>query len=336
MNGKPKQDAQKFVQLFDELKLAPWIGSRFWWPDFLFHFTDIKNAVSILNSGFLLSRSQLELRDQSWEDAASKHIIDQTDTRLTDYVRLYFRPLTPTAFRNEGFKPSNRLYHNAHCPTPIYLLFDLRQIITLEKTKFSAGSLARRDYELFDSAEELLCLNFCDIFHNAPFGDDERNRIINARHAEVVFPERLSLYYLKYICCRSQAEYDTLRNLLSHVNWNKWKSKVRFRNPHVLFHRRWLHVRDTTLTRNHIVFNLHPPTELQDCGPFRLRVDINDYWSQDSYYYDCEYTNIIEELPNMRLELDLKEAHLRDYSVSLTIDDKLAYSGAYTDDTIPF
>lgn len=336
MNGKPKRDARKIIQYFDELKRASWIGRRFWWPDFLFHVTDIKNVVSILNSGFMFSRSQLELRSREWEDAASQKVINQTDSRLTDYVRFYFRPLTPTAYRNEGFKPAPQLYHNAHCPVPIYLLFDLKLIMSLQETRFSAGSLARQDYTLYRNAEDLPHLSFKDIYHNLPFSRNEKSHIVNARQAEVIFPERLSLYSLKFICCRSQAEYDTLRNLLSPVNWNKWKSKVRFRNHHLLFNRRWLHVRDATLTRNHIVFNFHPPTETQDCGPFNLRVDINDNWSRDNYYFDSEYENIVSELSNLRLELDLSETNLRDYSVTLTIDDKLAYSGNYTDDTIPF
>ncbi len=199
MNGRRKRDAHKIIQLFNDLKHAPWIGNRYWWPDFLFHVTDIKNVASILNCGLMLSRSQLESQDITWEDSASQEIIDQTDTRLTDCVRFYFRPLTPTAFRNEGFKPTRRLYQNAHCPVPIYLLFDLKQIIALEKTKFSEGSLARRDYKLYESADDILRFKFKEIYHNKPFTKDEHKRIVNMRQAEVIFPKRVSLHYLKFM-----------------------------------------------------------------------------------------------------------------------------------------
>ncbi len=336
MNGKLKRDAKRIIKHFNDLKQASWIGNRFWWPDFLFHFTDIKNAVSILNSGFMLSRNQLELLDRIWEDSASDEIIDRIDAQYTDYVRFYFRPLTPTAYRNEGFRPVHRLYHNAHCPVPVYFLFDLRQIITLEAARFSKGSLAGGNYTFYESAEDIRHLSFTEIYHNAPFRGDDRSHIVNMRPSEVVFPKRVSLYYLKYICCRSQAEYITLQNLLSPTNWDKWKSKVRFRNPHVLFYRRWLHVRDVTLTKELITFDLHSPADLLDYGPYHFMVEIYDSWTHDKYYFECDYVSIVDELPNLRLELNLTETDLSDYSVRLMIDNKLAFSGTYTDDTIPF
>ena len=166
---------------------------------------------------------------------------------------------------------------------PVYLLFDCREIITLDVAKFSAGNLARRGQPLYDSASDFLGLNFADIYHIGPFADDEKDRIINARHAEVVFPKQLSLFYLKHICCRSKAEYDSLRNLLSNVNWNKWKSKVHSRNPHSLFNLEWLHVTSVTLKREQIIFELHRPSRADDHGPFNIRVDIDDAWSQGSF-----------------------------------------------------
>lgn len=88
MNGDHKNGHEKILAHLDYLKTAPWLTSTSWWPDFLFHFTDIKNVVSILNSGFLLSRRQLALRDKNWEDAASPKIIGRTNPDITDYVRL--------------------------------------------------------------------------------------------------------------------------------------------------------------------------------------------------------------------------------------------------------
>ena len=179
-----KSDYRGFFNHLDALKKQDWLGSRQWWPDFLFHFTDVKNVASILSEGFLRSRNELRRRNVTWQDEASKEIIEQTDSDLIDYVRLYFRPLTPTAYRNEGFRPKSQLYQTAHCPVPIYLLFDHRDIISLDETKFSNGSLARHDNELYQSAIEYSQLDFEKIYHNQWFSEEEKRDIINCRHAE--------------------------------------------------------------------------------------------------------------------------------------------------------
>ena len=333
---KLKPGSHKIYKILDRLKQAPWIGNQWWWPDYLFHFTDIKNVVQIINTAELLSRGELIRRQKDWEDAASKEIVDQTESTLTDYVRFYFRPLTPTAYTNEGFKPVNRRNHNAHCPVPVYLLFDLRRIITLPNTRFSDGSLARQDHNLYESADQFAQLRFEEIYHNKWFSPEDRRRIINARHSEAIYPRKIPLDYLSYICARSQAEYDSLRNLLSPMVWNRWKDKVRLRNPHVLFNKRWLHISDATLTKHRISFQFNVPTETADYGPFKLRVDIYDQWTRKSYYFEHAYEDIVGEIPNHVLDLKLAEAKLTDYSVVFTIDGALAYYGKYTDDSIPF
>ena len=331
-----KDDYRGFLNHLDDLKKQAWLGSRQWWPDFLFHFTDVKNVASILNEGLLRSRNELRRLNLNWQDAASKEIIEQTDTDLIDYVRFYFRPLTPTAYRNEGFRPKAQLYQTAHCPVPVYLLFDHRDIISLDETWFSNGSLARQGYELYRSAIEYSRLDFEKIYHNQWFSEEEKRDIINCRHAEVIHPRAVSLDHLRYICCRSQAEYETLRNLLSPVIWNKWRSLIRTRNPHLLFSLKWLHVTKATLTAQSIAFEFHAPTSRLDCGPFEIRVDIYDSRSSDSFNIEVSYENILEGLPSLRLNVDLKSIDLVDYRVILTIDKNLAYAGTYTDDRIPF
>lgn len=331
-----KSDYRGFVDQLDFLSKREWLVSRQWWPNYLFHVTDIKNVVSILNEGFLWSRNELQMRNLTWHDAASSEIIEQTDSELIDYVRFYFRPLTPTAYRNEGFRPKSQLYHSAHCPVPVYLLFDHRNIISLDGTRFSNGSLARQGYQIFRSAIEFKQLDFEKIYHNQWFSEDEKRDIINCRHAEVIHPKGLSLDHLRYICCRSQAEYDTLRNLLSPVIWNEWRSLVRARNPHTLFNLKWLHITKANLSKHSIGFEFHAPTYRDDFGPFEIRVDITDWRSSNRFYVQNTYQNIVVELPASRLDLDLSSTGLDEYRVILTIDENLAYVGTYTDDRIPF
>jgi hypothetical protein len=38
------------------------LGPLFWWPRFVYHFTDVHNAVNILKVGYLYSRAEAERR----------------------------------------------------------------------------------------------------------------------------------------------------------------------------------------------------------------------------------------------------------------------------------
>lgn len=341
---RKKSNHQKILTFLDELKQKPWLGNRRWWVDFLFHFTDIRNAVSILNSGLLLSRDEVERQRIDFADSASSKVIHQTSPEIMDEARLYFRPRTPTTYHMEGFKPLNKLYEeDAHCPVPIYFLFDMREIITLRDTRFSNGNLASRITSISISADQFTQLPFKDIYHDTSlhgYSDEEKRYIIRTKQAEVTYPKRISLNYLKYICCRSQAEYETLYNLLSPVVWNRWKSKVRIRNPHLLFYKRWLHIEEVRLKKESIDinFNLPDENERKYHGPFKIRVDIEDQWTKNSYYFQREYTNIIAELTNESLNLNLSGINISDYNVRVSIgnNDKLAYLGEYRDDNIPF
>ena len=212
MSIKRKTDATDFKDVLEELQHRLDLNRK-WWTKYLFHFTDVKNAVNILRSGSLLSRQQIIMSDPDFEDSASPDVIENTDEKWKDHVRFYFRPRTPTLYHNEGFCPKNEQNLNAHCPIPIYLLFNFHAIITLPETEFSATSFARLTTETYRDAQEFRQLPFDDIYHDKWFSSQDRDKIIGARQAEVVYPQRINLQFLEQICCRSQAEYETLRNL---------------------------------------------------------------------------------------------------------------------------
>ena len=71
---------------------------------YAYHYTDATNAKNILTEGFLYSRQQVVARNLMRNDNASSGVISHTVDSSKDYVRFYFRPLTPTQFYNEGYK----------------------------------------------------------------------------------------------------------------------------------------------------------------------------------------------------------------------------------------
>lgn len=146
-----------------------------WWPRFAFHYTDVKNAVSILSSGYLYSRVNAARHGVMQNDNASRQVIDMTDNNVTSMVRFYFRPLTPTQYYNEGYKhPALRYDHdeNANVPVPIFLLFDLEAVLKIPGVQFSETSQAGHGSLRYSGEEAFSRLNFDYIYYTVQSVDN--------------------------------------------------------------------------------------------------------------------------------------------------------------------
>jgi hypothetical protein len=78
--------------------------SRGWWPKWVYRSDHVENAAQILNSGRLLSRAAALQQNSIKKDAASQSHVSTLAPRQRRYVRLYFRPMTPTQYTNEGIR----------------------------------------------------------------------------------------------------------------------------------------------------------------------------------------------------------------------------------------
>jgi hypothetical protein len=214
-NQMKKTDEKAFIDYIDSLKNERWLDkSRSWWPRFIFHFTNIDNAIQILECGHLKCRSELEKSGGMATDNASETIIQQTSDRWKDYVRMYFRPRTPTQHNNEGYRPEGQRELSSHCPVPVYFLFDSKQLLTRKNVYFSKGSLASgTTTEIYSDSTSFKEIPFKYVYHDSRFDPYDRDDIIYHRQAEVVVPDQLDFDNLKGIFCRSEAEYQTLLEL---------------------------------------------------------------------------------------------------------------------------
>lgn len=321
-----KPDAQEFR---NQLKV---LQGQTGWAKFLFHFTTLENTVEILRMGELLSRSEVQITG-NFDDSASPDIIDQTDEKWKDHVRFYFRPCTPTLYNIEGFRPKTRQRLNAHCPVPIYLLFDIEKIICQKNARFSSGSLARQGTQVFSTADEFKVMPFEYIYHDLPLKDDEKDKIINHRHAEVIVPKRLGLQSLEYILCRSQAEKETLRHYLPSQILQQWHTKIITYTKKRAFFKRWSYLERVTLTDSKILFYFHLPVDKEDQGPFQAKLEIRENWTNKTYLWENDIFNTQEEI----IEFDLSNLQEpRDYDIRFTLDHHLAYAGRYQQDNLPY
>lgn len=227
MNLLLKNDAVQLSGEIDSLAASDWLGkARKWWPCFLFHYTSIENAVNILERGCLYSRKYMEDSEGNFHDGASPEIINQTSQKWKEYVRLYFRPRTPTMYSNEGFRPNADWEYGAHCPVPICFLFDSKQVLTQHGVSFSDGSLASTKANIFSTAIDYSNLPFEKIYHDSYFSQEDKPNILFHRQAEIIVKNELNLEALKKVFCRSEAEYRTLQFLINSSEAEKYKNTI--------------------------------------------------------------------------------------------------------------
>ena len=184
-----------------------------WWPKFAFHYTDVTNAVSILDSGMLFSRSNAEHLGLMHNDNASRQVIDMTQAEAQSCVRFYFRPLTPTQYYNEGFKHIQLRYdddENANTPVPIFFLFDLAKLLSLPGVRFSEQKQAGYGSTLLQGEDDFAKMNFDYIYSIGPKNIGEMKPY---RHAEILHQNSMPIdTCLRYIGCRNKVERLTLMN----------------------------------------------------------------------------------------------------------------------------
>ncbi|ASA22367.1 DUF4433 domain-containing protein [Paenibacillus donghaensis] len=328
---KNKNDREIIKAVLSKVK-AELDPARKWWTNTLFHFTDVHNAVQILEDNCLLSRNEAKKREKMTSDNASPTIIDQTNEVWKDYVRFYFRPKTPTQYHNEGFRPQHqKTLNGAHCPVPIFFLFDLESMLFMKNSFFSHGSLASPYYTIYNTADKFEEMPFDYIYHEGQFNRNTEWFITGHRQAELVVPNKCSLEYLKRIVCRSPAERDTLIDLLSYETFQKYADKIVVDTRLNLFYSEWFYIEKVNLMDKSISLTFNEGFKVR--GTFKVYLDIEKLDSGDkSFWEDKEF----DQKSSLRINLSTFDKPT-DYRVKFYIDDQLAFSsGHYTIEDLPF
>lgn len=326
MSVPRKKDSDRIKSHISSLKQEPWLGpARSWWPDYLFRFEDIRSVANILNSGILLSRAQAKSQGVMGMDCASANVIARTADQWKQYVRLYFRPRTPMQYDTEGFRPEGHFPLDAHCPAPVVMLFSSMEVLTRADTRFSDGNLAAGP-AVGDDARFLETIPFKDVYHDRWLEEHEKRSIVFHRHAEVIVPDKLDLSPLKYVVCRTQAEFETLLLLLEPGAREKWSKHIGPVAKANLHFRYWTFVEAVELSRERIRVKFNPSSKTP--GPFHANMEITEgatretyVWEKDTYQASNTLLVNIQNLP-----------HPESYTVRIELDGNLAYLGRYQDD----
>ena len=303
-------------------------ASRRWWPNWLYRFDHVQNTAAILNSGILLSRASAESGEMIAKDSASPELIGQLIPEHRRYVRLYFRPRTPTQYANEGIRPKRKIEYEAHMPVPVYLLFS-NSLLMEEGVRFTRGRLEPSTV-IGETARFLRNTIFSDVYHDSSVGrlgeSSRRSSILNARHAEVLVKDELPLDHVKHIVCRSAPERETLLNLLGSKIRATWIKRIIVdEGRQRLFYKRGTFVKDVYLSssESHFVFYFNIEPNMR--GPFELHIG----WRLDGQ--DATRTESKYMVGDRPMVFRFKCVWPK-YRVRVTLNGDLAYLGKFDED----
>ena len=210
-------------------------------------------------------------------------------------------------------------------PVPVYLLF-ATSLLAEEGVFFTKGRLAQGT-EVGDSAEFLKSIAFGDVYHDGGVGrvgeSGRRSTILNARHSEVVIEDELPLDELKHIVCRSEAERETLLNLLSPQARRQWIRKIQVDEGHRrMFQKRGTFVQRAELssTGSRFLFYSNIGSEMR--GPFDLSIE----WSVEGRTASARQEAFAVSSRPVAYSLNPPASR---YRVRVTLDGNLAYLGAF-------
>ena len=266
--------------------------------------------------------------------SGSDEVLAGTHSDIKNYVRLYFRPKTPTQYYAEGVKSSRTLsisrFPDAHCPVPVFFLFDSAEVLSREDSWFSDRGLASRNYEIMSTAQDLANLDWRKIYHTGPFDPSkfEEADIASRRMAEVIIPDRLDLESLKWIYCRSEAEKDTLLHLLTDAMRPLYERKIVATTRSDLYFRQHTYLESVRMDSEAVYLSFSPET--QSRGPFHLQVIIRSGDEIRQYTEEAFAFQSGEFRWKINTEFD-------DYEFELRLDENMVYRNRHIGvDDIPF
>ena len=228
---------------------SPFYPHRKHWPTRLFHHAPLENAVAILREGVLRSRN--DTYNTHPKDVAAPGVIS-ANTAAHDFVRLYFRPKTPTQYHIEGIRrPNECKYEGAHAPVLIMFALDSRAVLARPDVQFSDMNMQKLgSVKTGNTAEFFDTIQFIKVFSEVQCDKS----YTDARCAEVLTKSPLRLdTCLKEIYFRSEPERDTILHMLGPAA-ERWANQCIVSDTLKVFQKDYAFVQEVGLTPKGVTF----------------------------------------------------------------------------------
>ncbi|MBI3959945.1 MAG: DUF4433 domain-containing protein [Chloroflexi bacterium] len=204
--------------------------------------------------------------------------------------------------------------------------------MTRADCQFSDGNMASSGHQLFSTADELAQLPWGKIYHSGSYDrtKHEETDIAFRRCAEAIVPNQVDLNALRYICCRSEAEKETLLHLLPPTVRRQYRGRITATNRFDLFERRHTFVKSVRLYPEKAYFEFWPDSSSP--GPFHCVVTVNT----GEHTLTADSPALELNAINYRYGVAFRPP-LDSYEIRLTLDRQITYANRYENVTdIPF
>lgn len=208
-----------------------------------------------------------------------------------------------------------------------FFLFDSEYILSLDECQFSDSGLASPKAKLLSKADELEKLPWKKIYHTGWF-DPAKEDIKIRRSAEVLVPNKLDLNALRYIYCRSEAEKETLLQLLDSKVRNKYRNKIAATSRSTLFFRKHTFIQTARLSSRSVTLDFSPETSSP--GPFHLKIYVKTE-TQDGIFEKADF--FVQPQQNFSLSF---RRPISKYTINIMLDNYLVFANSFKEVDIPF
>lgn len=252
----------------------PHYAHRRHWPSCLFHHAPLENAVAILRSGML--RSRTDPANELLRDVAAREV-NAARAHAHDRVRLYFRPKTPTQYHIEGIRKPGECQFGEETHAPVFVMFiiDAQRVLTLPETQFCDRNMQRGDAVPGDSEAYFAQIPFASVYHEGPTGGNDMIRA--HRCAEVLPQSPLDLAHcLRAVWFRSEPERDTLLGRLG-PDRDRWVERCQVSDALKTFEKRHSFVQEVGLSSEGVYFTLNRRFDGRGSA---IRIAISDIFDQ--------------------------------------------------------
>lgn len=314
-----------------------------WWPRYFYHFTDVHNVPGILSTGWIYSRSVAIGSGMLKHDNASQSVIEATMPVNKTYGRLYFRPLTPTQYNNEGYKPPSIAYQEigGNCPVPVFICLDSLDTMRYPGVKFAEKGLSGDRDTIAEGEEAFVKLHFEKIYHYGVYGTEDRD-IKDYRHSEIIREGGMPINpLLRGIMCRTAAEKETLKNLLlehSPMLYERYAGYISYDPKYRFFYNNGIFISKVELNDELINILLNDRTNRRILNPdvTNAYIDVHisavfmgeDRLTMDVQEYQCQIDYRDTQEIWFRIRRDKKEQS-RNVLIEICFDRIVMYKGMF-------
>lgn len=296
---------------------SPYYPHRKHWPKLLYHHAPLENALAILREGVLRSRN--DFGNSHPRDIAAPGVIDAA-TAAHDFVRLYFRPKTPTQYHIEGIRKVGECTYGerAHAPVLVMMALESRFVLCHPNVQFSDKNMQLGSAQTGDTEAFFNTIPFDKVFSEGGTGGDRS--IIEARCAEVLATSPLVLEdCLQHIYFRSEPERDTLLHALGDAG-SKWFDKCIVSDALKLFEKNYAFVQEVSLTPKGLIFAFN---ERRDRQPQNVQIDA---WAHDgTQIIGFKNEQLAARPPSKKCWIIEKTLSPGVYLIRITLEGHLAY-----------